>query len=269
MTEAELDNFYAAEYRQLYQGEQGPSPKDLAVQTARAQSLLSFFQSRNVGVGSTRMADSQPVTRHLDIGSSAGLLLQRFQQAYGCQSVGIEPGDAYRTYARSQGLQVYASLAELATIEKGGETLKGSEQHRYDLISLAHVIEHLSDPLDYLVDLRQKWLTPNGFLLIETPNLYGHDCFEVAHLVAYSPHTLEQTLLKAGFHRDAQRVHGQPRSEILPLYLTVLAKPTGVETFAGTIAPEHGVRRKRKFAMLKRRLLSRFAPRKAWLPLST
>ena len=39
MTEAELNEFYAAEYRRVYQGDEGPSPADLNTQRARAASL--------------------------------------------------------------------------------------------------------------------------------------------------------------------------------------------------------------------------------------
>src|SRR5574341_263365 len=65
MTDAERAAFYTAEYRQLYQGWEGPDAKDLAVQSKRAESLLAFCQGR------------LPGARHyLDIGSSAGLLLE-------------------------------------------------------------------------------------------------------------------------------------------------------------------------------------------------
>ena len=98
---------------------------------------------------------------------------------------------AKRTVAApaADGLTVYASLEEL---EKAGEK-------HFDLISMSHVLEHLPDPVGYLVHLRETLLDPQGWLLLEVPNLYAHDSFEVAHLVSYSAHTLLQTLEKAGF----------------------------------------------------------------------
>ena len=201
MSDAELDAFYQQEYRQLYQGSPGPSPKDLAVQVDRAGVLVSFAQGLIPRIES-----------HLDIGCSAGLLLQGFQHAYGCRSVGVEPGTAYREYVQAQGLTVFASLDDLPPT-------------RFDLVSLAHVLEHIPDPRAYLARLRQEWLAQTGWLLVEVPNLYGHDCFEPAHLVSYSPHTLEQMLKQAGFQVRACDIHGRPRSAILPLYITVLAQP--------------------------------------------
>jgi 2-polyprenyl-3-methyl-5-hydroxy-6-metoxy-1,4-benzoquinol methylase len=245
MSEGELKKFYEHEYRQLYQGNEGPNPKDLAVQKSRAGSLMEFSRGK--------LTDC---SRHLDIGCSAGLLLQRFQEAYQCQSIGTEPGSAYRSYAQEHGLRVYASLDELAT----------TGEPQFDLISMAHVLEHIGDPVTYLKSLRENLLDTDGYLLVEVPNLYAHESFEVAHLISFSAHTFTQTLQKAGFDIIALEQHGRPRSEILPLYLTALAcSPSNLDTFH--LRQERGVRRKRQMGMLRRRLLTRLAPRRAWLPI--
>jgi 2-polyprenyl-3-methyl-5-hydroxy-6-metoxy-1,4-benzoquinol methylase len=186
----------------FYQGSEGPTRKDLAVQNGRAEALLSFAGGWLAGL-----------SRHLDIGCSAGVLLQWFQRAYDCKPAGIEPGRAYREYARAQGLNVFASLDEL----------RAARLPRFDLVSLAHVLEHLPDPVEYLAALRADLLLPDGWLLLEVPNLYAHDSFEIAHLVSYSPHTLSQALQKSGYEIVASQRHGQPRSRLIPLYLTVLA----------------------------------------------
>jgi hypothetical protein len=264
MSEPQLEAFYEQEYRQLYQDSQEPSPKDLAAQAGRAQSLASFFED---AVTKSVFPDHQsPITnhkflnRHLDVGCSAGLLLQRFQAEYHYEPVGVEPGTAYRIYAQAHGLTVYPNLPDLKT----------KPEARFDLISLAHVLEHLPNPVEFLGMLRQEWLTADGWLLVEVPNLYGHDCFEIAHLVSFSPHALEQTLQKAGFRIKARLVHGRPRSELIPLYITVLAQLTTDEhtpAAGGGVTPEHGVRRKRKAAMFRRKLVTRLFPRKAWLPI--
>ena len=247
MHEAELGVFYEAEYRQLYQGGEGPDAKDLSVQSRRAEALLAFCKDQ-----------LPPVKRHLDIGCSAGLLLQHFQAAYGCQAIGIEPGAAYRQYARHQGLTVFASLDEF----------KSLEMERFDLVSMAHVLEHLPDPLGYLEGVRKNLLESRGWLLVEVPNLYAHNSFEVAHLVSYSAHTLRQTLGKAGFEVTALEAHGRPRSRLLPLYLTALARPLEKPT-SFQVQPESRVRLKRWWGMSRRRVLERLFPRQAWLPLSS
>ena len=243
MSEEELAEFYRSEYRQMYQGDEGPNPKDLAVQRGRANSLVHFARQQVPGC-----------ERHLDIGCSAGLLLQGMQTEFNCESAGIEPGRAYRSYARQQGLVVYESL----------EALAEAHELPFDLISMAHVLEHIGDPVGYLTNLRQTYLVPEGRLLIEVPNLYAHDSFEVAHLVSYSPHSLKQVLSQAGFETISLKQHGQPRSEIIPLYLTVLASPSANET-TPQIDPEHNVERRRRLGLLHRQLMTRISPKKAWV----
>jgi 2-polyprenyl-3-methyl-5-hydroxy-6-metoxy-1,4-benzoquinol methylase len=246
MNAAELDSFYQAEYRQLYQGSQDPIQKDLAVQHKRAEAALAFVRSRVVGV-----------SRHLDIGSSAGLFLQKFQKAYGCQAYGVEPGTAYREYARKQGLAVAPSLDELPAQGEGA----------FDLISMMHVLEHIPEPVIYLSQLKDKYLDRAGWLLLEVPNLYAHDSFETAHLFSFSSHTLEQVVLKAGFEVAAVRKHGLPRSKVIPLYLTLLARPAGKkgEMQSFSVKPERYASTRRRLGMLSRRIVTRLAPGKAWL----
>ena len=115
----------------------------------------------------------------------------------------------------TSGLKMYESLEEL----------KASSPHRFDLVSLMHVLEHLADPVTSLRDIRESLMTPNGYLLIEVPNFYAHDSYELAHLACYTRHSLRQLLAQSGFKVVALRVHGFPRPELLNLYLTVLATP--------------------------------------------
>jgi hypothetical protein len=105
--------------------------------------------------------------------------------------------------------------------------------------------------------------------LLEVPNLYAHDCFEVAHLVSYSPHTLCQTVRKAGFEVSAIKQHGQPRSEVILLYLTLLARPATGQDHTGPVTPDRGVRLKRRLGMLRRRVWTSISPQRAWLPVPT
>jgi len=240
MNSAELDAFYADEYRQVYQGEAGPTDKDLFVQNGRAQALLDFLEANNV----------QP-ERYLDIGSSAGIMMKRFHESFSCQVVGVEPGEAYREYAAEQGLSVYADIADI----------KNPAEVGFDLVSMAHVLEHMPNPVGYLADLRDSVLTPSGWLLIEVPNLFSHESFEIAHMTSFSGHSLRQVLNKAGYQVVSLKKHGQPRSDLLPLYLTVLARPGSAEF---KLVPERNVAIKRRLGMGWRRILLRLIPGRAW-----
>lgn len=243
MTESENLEFYESEYRMLYQGQQGPNTKDLTVQTNRAQVTLDFVQSK---VGS--------LASLLDIGCSTGILLHEFIQRYHCAAYGVEPSKVYREYAQSTGLQVFPSLDELRLDGTGTVAM----------VTMMHVLEHLADPVAYLSSLRTNFLEPSGCLLVEVPNLYAHDCFEVAHQVSFSAHTLKQVLQQAGFEVTDLRRHGQPRSELIPLYITALAKPASGRV--PELIPDRRVSLNRRWGFVQRRLVERFAPQRAWLP---
>jgi SAM-dependent methyltransferase len=219
MTLSEAASFYSGEYRQMYQGSQDPSLKDMAIQELRAKNLVAFTR-HNVN----------DVQRFLDIGCSAGSLLKAFNQVYGCHPIGIEPGDAYRDFASKTGFKIYKSLPEM----------QNDTQQKFDLISMSHVLEHLPDPLESLIDIRTRNLESEGWLLIEVPNIYSHDSFEVAHLSSFSSHTLNQLVQKAGYKVIRLEKHGKPRSSMVPYYLTALCKPslTKKKFFA---TPERGV----------------------------
>ncbi len=236
--------YYQAEYRRTYQGTEGPVARDLEVQKARAQSLLGIVQPRIASMD-----------RCLDIGCSAGQVLQLFKDQYGSKPVGIEPGDAYRTYAQGLGMIVYPSLDEL---ESAGEK-------SFDMISMSHVLEHLADPIGYLQHLQESLIVPTGWLLVEVPNLYAHDSFEMAHLIAYSPHTLYQTLEKAGFDIVYLETHGRPRSDWLSLYITLLARPKTEESLPFRLVPERGVVIKRQAGMFYRYVIERIFSKRVWI----
>jgi SAM-dependent methyltransferase len=245
MTEKELDAFYREEYSQLYRGGKGIQPREIKIQHGRAAASLAFIRE-----------NIPQVKRHLDFGCSTGVQLYDFYQKYGNEMVGVEPDPVRRDHAREKGATVYASMDELLEGERG----------KFDLISLFHVLEHLTNPVETLVCLRERFLEEGGRLLIEVPNLYGHDSFEIAHLYSFSRHSLTETLRKSGFEVAALKKHGRPASKILPLYLTALASAVpGVKPLAPyQPTPEKWAANKRKLGMFNRRVLQRLLPRLAW-----
>ena len=242
MNEAESAAFYATEYRSMLEGSPAPTARNIAIQNARAESLLGFIRPV-----------LPAVSRHLDIGCSLGILLRYIQGHYHNQSVGVEPGEAHRNHARHEGLSVYPTL----------EGLVESQEGRFDLVSMSHVLEHLPDPVGTLSRLRESVLAPEGCLLLEVPNLYAHDSFEVAHLIAFSPHTLQEVVDRSGYRIEKYEKHGRPNSEILPLFLTMLCRPTQASGLH-PIHPERSVKFKRWAGMLNRSILGRLFPHRAW-----
>lgn len=246
MTASELENFYQDEYRIAYHGQEGPSDKDLRVQKARAENLINFLNDLGV----------ENISRYLDIGGSAGTLMEAIQGAFGSEVVGIEPGAAYREFARSKGLTVYEELKQI----------EAADESRFDLVSMIHVLEHIPDPVGYLNALRDKHLTENARLLIEVPNLYAHDCFEVAHISSFSRGTLIQVLKKAGYQTIFIERHGYPRSKLIPLYISLLAGSSENLPDPNEIDLEKLVKMKRRTGFMHRRVIERFFPTYGWVP---
>jgi 2-polyprenyl-3-methyl-5-hydroxy-6-metoxy-1,4-benzoquinol methylase len=246
MTAAELENFYQEKYREIYQGSEGPNEQDLMIQNARAKYLVRLIEDMGI----------EEIGRYVDIGSSAGLLMEEIQNAYNCFVAGIEPGAAYREYALERGLTIYTDLNQLLE----------NEPRKFDLVSMIHVLEHVSRPVDYVRHLRSDLLSKNARLLIEVPNLYAHECFEVAHLSSFSQDTLTQLLKKAGFRILYIERHGFPRSKLIPLYITALAEPDEEKITLGEVEGERLVGLKRRTGFLHRRIIERLLPDQAWVP---
>jgi SAM-dependent methyltransferase len=244
MSEDELAAFYASGYRSLVQGSEEATEKDLRIQAGRARHLVKFCQGVIKDIGA-----------HLDIGSSSGALITSFKKAYGCESVGVEPGDTYRQMCLKRGMEVYTDLTHVDVKHQG----------TFDLVSMAHVLEHLPDPFSYLCRLRQTWIKPSGYLLIEVPNFYGHQSYEISHLTAFTPATLRQMLKAARFRLIKMSIHGRPRSPILPLYITALAEAVGDGFDRSTIRTNTGlVRWRRRLGCWYTRTMTARFPRWTW-----
>ena len=244
MDESELEQFYEREYRIQRQETEEPIEKDLQMQDARAEAVLGMVQPH-----------LSAVTRHLDVGSSSGALLLRFQEQYGCTSVGVEPGDSYRRFSQSQGLQIYPSLDALAE----------ADEVPFDLITMLHVLEHVVDPVHTLRTLRESRMRPHGFLLLEVPNLIEHESLELSHLYAFTRSTLREIVRQAGFRVLWTKAHGSFRSPILNLYITLLAQAESEPQLPRKIRSNpYGLKMGRRLGKLKRTLFTRHFPDWTW-----
>lgn len=243
-TIAKDETFYAETYRKIYQASEEPTPKDLRQQTMRAINQSQFIRANHLAP-----------TRILDIGASSGLLLDTLRADFGAEVMGVEPGNAYRAVAEAREIQMFSSLESL------GET----NREPFDLITMMHVLEHMPDPLQTLRQIRERLLSSNGALLVEVPNFYAHDSFELAHLSCFTPQSLQEMMRLAGFEIQAFRRHGFPRSKTLNLYIEVLARPLIEPSEDEKARPEWGVSIKRGLSMVWRKLITRLKPKESWL----
>jgi len=240
-------DFYAHTYRKLYQATEEPTEKDLQVQARRAGRFIQLLRSRT----------SLRPRRVLDIGASTGVLLQSFHETFDCEVTGVEPGEAYRKYAEGKGLTMFPSLDDLIAVNP----------EKFELVSLSHVLEHLLDPVGTLRTIRHALIAEDGLLLVQVPNFYAHDSYELAHITCLTPHTLQEMVRQAGFQVVSLICSGMPRSKLLNLYLTLIAEPLPIEYPTPSIKKDRLVALKRRMGFLYRRVMQKFFPHKAWLPL--
>jgi SAM-dependent methyltransferase len=149
-----------------------------------------------------------PSSRLLDIGCGNGQFLLE-AQAVGWQAVGIDNDPATAQAARSRGLQIHVGSAEDARLPDAS----------FDAVTMAHVLEHLADPVTHLAECR-RLLKESGRLWIATPNLaspghrrYGRDWRGLEpprHLVLFTPRALRYAFAAAGLESALQ---DPPRSD--------------------------------------------------------
>jgi 2-polyprenyl-3-methyl-5-hydroxy-6-metoxy-1,4-benzoquinol methylase len=140
--------------------------------------------------------------RLLEIGSSYGFFLDAARRD-GWETAAIELDDRAATYGRENlGLKTYRG-----TLESEFDRLEPP----YDAIATFHVIEHVRDPIDFLLRCR-KLLREEGVLVLKTPNVsswiakrtgpYWQWLSPPAHIHLFSPPALALALEKCGFRAE-------------------------------------------------------------------
>ena len=192
----ELAAYYPSDYVSFAPRDQRPSRLARALRSlVRLPYVLRY--------GSVNRTPSPPRLGSvlLDIGSGAGSYLHQMKEL-GWRVYGIEPSPAVAAAAaRAAGISLDAIFV--------GST---DEAHwpdaTFDLITLSHVLEHLSQPLRTLEKIN-RWLRPGGMVRIWLPNVESAESRIFAglwfgldiprHLVHYSPATVRQLLQNTGF----------------------------------------------------------------------
>jgi SAM-dependent methyltransferase len=142
--------------------------------------------------------------RLLDVGCASGEFMLQMR-SLGWEVHGMDIDDASLEQARAAGLSVAAGTLDAPA----GAAAQGG----FDAITLAHVIEHLPDPVGALRHARDL-LRPGGLLWVATPNLrsLAHRMFRrdwlsldpPRHLVLFSSASLVRAFEEAGLERIEQ-----------------------------------------------------------------
>jgi 2-polyprenyl-3-methyl-5-hydroxy-6-metoxy-1,4-benzoquinol methylase len=138
----------------------------------------------------------------LDYGCGTGKFLDVCRQK-GWETTGVEPDSGARELASKHGTLVYGDKSAI------------NQDQKFDVISLWHVLEHVSDlnpTLEYFSEKLQK----NGRLIIAVPNYKSHDAayygsfwaaYDVPrHLYHFDKTSISQLLDKHGFELE----HSKP-----------------------------------------------------------
>jgi len=193
-TDEWLAGWYKHGYRMMSYGTEDPDAvPPLAVQDEILRAIRACH---------TLLRTVRKVKRAIDIGSSTGVLLAglldkfRINEAYG-----VEPNDAWRTFAENRTRDAieegYKDAIRFVT------TLKQvPKSPLFDLVTMNHVLEHVSDPLGLLRLVRDKYLRKDGHVLIETPRLFGGraDPMLFPHIQCFHHDTLIRLVTDAGFY---------------------------------------------------------------------
>lgn len=134
---------------------------------------------------------------YLDIGTGLGGVLD-YAKNY-CKSVAaIEPQLEMKNMLTGLGYQAYADLKELPS------------DYKADFVSLFHVFEHLTNPIELLNNVHSK-LSPGGKVMIEVPHArdillttYNLESFKAftfwsEHLVLHTRNSISAMLKHCGF----------------------------------------------------------------------
>jgi len=190
-TEEELARWYALQYRQAYKAAVQPALRHVLRAGRNALHRWQWLCQNSPVADWVQSASSRTT---LDIGASSGEYVA-LMRSLGFNAMGVEPHQGYASYAsESLGLSVrHGTLqAQLEAIDAGS----------LDLVTLFHVFEHLTDPVDALRRIASR-LKQGGVLYIEVPNATRpcspHYMFFRAHTLYFTGTSLRQTLHAAGF----------------------------------------------------------------------
>ncbi len=146
-----------------------------------------------------------PSMRILDVGCGGGRYFDRLR-GRGCEVWGIEPDPEAAERVRRMGFGVHTGVVEDAPFPPPW----------FDVVSLVHVVEHLSDPVRTLTRAA-GFLREGGRLLLVTPNAdsLAFRCLRGAwypldsprHLHLFNPRTLSAACRSAGLEVEKWRAH--------------------------------------------------------------
>jgi len=210
------DAFYRDTYRESYNKDNPEKEFELNLPEARVR------LSRILDPGPVRLKNSDV----LEVGSSYGSFMS-CAKPYTKSIIGVEPSSKCREFAKTKRLKMF-------------ESLKDVKDDSVDLVCSFHVLEHVPDPIQHMIDIRNK-IKKDGYAVIEVPNIndvlisvykipeHLDFYYEAAHQFCFSEYTLSRVLRKAGFEFNIFPLQRYDLSN--HMYWTIYRKPGGKGKF--------------------------------------
>lgn len=160
----------------------------------RAKAVLSVHEDTSRRVAQIRSLVTNK--NWLDVGTGAGAILDALGKS-AATVTGVEPQDKARNTLKKLGHRVYPRINDV-------------EESNVDIVTLFHVFEHFTDPLEELKTLKSK-MAPGGRIFIEVPHaedflisFLEHESFKrftfwSEHLILHTRRSLTRMLEEAGF----------------------------------------------------------------------
>lgn len=198
-TQEEVEKYYQAEFY----SNQSQRFNDSALKVQKEEE--EFFNNRweSIYRKCKNLLGPEKQWSLFDVGFGYAQALKFFRKK-GVVVSGLEPSSEGYNYAISEGLNVYWSAIE--DFDCVGE-------QRFDVVTLVNVLEHLRQPAETLINIKNKLLRPGGILVVDVPNDFN-DFQRIAdseyqlnqwwvcppiHLNYFSTDSLKQLFIKCGF----------------------------------------------------------------------
>ena len=179
-------------------------------------SEISFERAKNfdaICTKNTKLLNDKK--KLLDIGGYQCLFAWALSKSYGFECT--------VTDYDKDGLNFARQFLGLATINQ--ESL--NHKTKYDIVTLVQVLEHVVNPINTLLDIKNNLLNENGLIYIEVPNMFNFPISDPVHLTDFSTVSMENILNKTGFKILDMKLSKSPSFEIFPqMYhsITILAQ---------------------------------------------
>jgi len=191
-TSEELESFYKSQsYHDYYLN------SDMAKKAFAAQKYAELLLKINSFSHQTLSPKNKKL---LDIGCASGdLLYHAVQDGWKITGIDISLEPLKRQNP---------NLPSYGTFFEGDIHSIPAENEQFDLVTAYHVIEHLLDPLNFLIKIKSL-LKPNGILFLETPNIgslgarlrgkHWSHIIPPEHIIYFNPNSLTNILNQAEF----------------------------------------------------------------------